>query len=173
MQCVCGGGGYRERTFLTVRVYAVQCGWRDDGDLTLTQRTFGGQLLLTGSVDLQTNRCYMLHASSPTERIVGLSESDPHHGLTPQTLPVLQPEDAATSLITNAAFSRDGQVPLQPLVRHRHLSSTGKMSEEAELQWECLACVGLTPSSSSMMSFPMEARVVHLQLLVARTAQRL
>lgn len=31
----------------------------------------------------------------------------------------------------------------------------------------------LTPSSSSMISFPMEARVVHLQLLVARTAQRL
>jgi hypothetical protein len=30
-----------------------------------------------------------------------------------------------------------------------------------------------TPSSSSMMSFPMEASVVHLQLLVARTAQRL
>lgn len=31
----------------------------------------------------------------------------------------------------------------------------------------------LTPSSSSMMSFPMEASVVHLQLLVERTAQRL
>lgn len=30
-----------------------------------------------------------------------------------------------------------------------------------------------TPSSSSMMSFPMEASVVHLQLLVARTAHRL
>lgn len=32
---------------------------------------------------------------------------------------------------------------------------------------------GLTPSSSSMISVPMEASVVHLQLLVARTAQRL
>lgn len=31
----------------------------------------------------------------------------------------------------------------------------------------------LTPSSSSMISVPMEARVVHLQLLVALTAQRL
>lgn len=31
----------------------------------------------------------------------------------------------------------------------------------------------LTPSSSSIMSFPMEASVVHLQLLVALTAQRL
>lgn len=31
----------------------------------------------------------------------------------------------------------------------------------------------LTPSSSSTMSFPMEASVVHLQLLVERTAQRL
>lgn len=31
----------------------------------------------------------------------------------------------------------------------------------------------LTPSSSSIISFPMEARVVHLQLLVALTAQRL
>lgn len=30
-----------------------------------------------------------------------------------------------------------------------------------------------TPSSSSMMSFPMEASVVHLQSLLARTAQRL
>ena len=30
-----------------------------------------------------------------------------------------------------------------------------------------------TPSSSSMMSFPMEASVVHLQVLVERTAQRL
>lgn len=30
-----------------------------------------------------------------------------------------------------------------------------------------------TPSSSSIISFPIEARVVHLQLLVARTAQRL
>lgn len=30
-----------------------------------------------------------------------------------------------------------------------------------------------TPSSSSRMSFPMEASVVHLQLLVARTAHRL
>lgn len=31
----------------------------------------------------------------------------------------------------------------------------------------------VTPSSSSMISFPMEAKVVHLQLLVALTAQRL
>lgn len=31
----------------------------------------------------------------------------------------------------------------------------------------------LTPSSSSMISMPMEARVVHLQLFVALTAQRL
>lgn len=31
----------------------------------------------------------------------------------------------------------------------------------------------LTPSSSSMMSFPMEASVVHLQLLVALTAHLL
>lgn len=31
----------------------------------------------------------------------------------------------------------------------------------------------LTPSSSSMISTPMEARVVHLQLFVALTAQRL
>lgn len=30
-----------------------------------------------------------------------------------------------------------------------------------------------TPSSSSMISFPIEASVVHLQLLVARTAHRL
>lgn len=39
--------------------------------------------------------------------------------------------------------------------------------------WEGRRFLNITPSSSSMISFPMEARVVHLQLLVALTAQRL
>lgn len=55
-----------------------------------------------------------------------------HHGFTPQTPPVLQAQDAATRLITHVTFSRDRQVPLQPLVRHRHLETGGsEVSGEA------------------------------------------
>lgn len=41
-------GVIRCRLKLTVRVDAVECRWRDDGHLTLSQRTLGGQLVLTG-----------------------------------------------------------------------------------------------------------------------------
>lgn len=51
----------------------------------------------------------------------------------------------------------------------------GHRSEVSRRQQDMLSQgrPSLTPSSSSMMSLPMEASVVHLQLLVALTAQRL
>lgn len=42
----------------TVRVDAVQSGGRNDGHLTLTQGTLGGQLLLTARVHLQDRRSH-------------------------------------------------------------------------------------------------------------------
>lgn len=62
----------------------------------------------------------------------------------------------------------------------RSVEWTGQQLRECRShQRRLVGCIGwgvdctLTPSSSSMMSFPIEAKVVHLQLLVALTAQRL
>lgn len=61
-----------------------------------------------------------------------------------------------------------GRVPWLLMWGHKASSAGGSVLPESPG-----VTPQLTPSSSSMISVPMEAKVVHLQLLVALTAQRL
>lgn len=47
-----------------------------------------------------------------------------HHGLAPETAPVLQAQHAAARLVAHRALGTHGQVPFQPLVRHGDLRTT-------------------------------------------------
>lgn len=60
-----------------------------------------------------------------------------------------------------------------PNAEWEQLKTSRKRTEGEESHTSLASAPVRTPSSSSMMSFPMEASVVHLQLLVARTAHRL
>lgn len=60
-----------------------------------------------------------------------------------------------------------------PNAEWEQLKTSRKRTEGEESHNSLTSAPLHTPSSSSMMSFPMEASVVHLQLLVARTAHRL
>lgn len=50
-------------------------------------------------------------------------EGRTHRDLAPEAAPVLQAQHAAAGLVTHRALGAHGQVPLQPLVRHRNLQT--------------------------------------------------
>lgn len=97
----------------------------------------------------------------------------PYNGFAPQAPPVLQPPHAAAGPVADGTACAHGQVALQPLVGHGHLQAGTTISPHVVPSDGGPAVGMLTPSSSSMISLPMDASVVHLQLLVALTAQRL
>lgn len=85
------------------------------------------------------------------------------------------PKNRPARFVADGTFGRDGQITLHPLMWHGDvLRNTSNEIEDTKTTTGRSKGGGfLTPSSSSMMSLPTLANVVHLQLLMALTAHRL
>jgi hypothetical protein len=84
------------------------------------------------------------------------------------------PKHRSARFVANGTFGRDGQIAFHPLMWHgdvlRHSSKQQfKKIKQQPIEFK----KSFTPSSSSMISLPTLANVVHLQLLMALTAHLL
>ena len=132
-------------------------------------------------------------SADQAEHALGMRPSAPHTGHH-KTLVKNAPRQTQPRHLLNTGRGRTGRShPLRlpqhsmthrdwtepPNAEREQLGTTRKRTkEEGWSSWgggphRVGRCPVHTPSSSSMISFPMEASVVHLQLLVARTAHRL
>lgn len=160
-------------TALTIGVDAVEGGGRDDGHFALAQRTLDGQMLPAARVHLNK-----MAAALATALGFGLWAPSSPWPCTTDIASLAGAGRCRRSCRRRRTWpTRAGCPPATggASTPGRGGGAHGKGSgHEGGRRRRDLACrVRLTPSSSSTMSLPMDASVVHLQLLVARTAQRL